>query len=545
MSKLSTLSAGDWISVAARRWGTMACFVTPTAPPAPSALPDQSRLGEVRSLSFAEVDERVTRLARAMEAAGIGKGDRVAICATDSIEHVEVLLACLKAGVVFVDLNYRLRPAELANIVSRCPVAGVFYSSRYESILHEATDGAGPALRCRLDDPQPGEGDQAWTDSVRYEEFLAGGSSEPFAARANGEDVVAIAFTSGTTGIPKGVIQSERMLRNIVYSGIREVRIMPGGVRYAGAPLFHISGIGSILYAVAGGCTSLILPQFDAQTVLDWMQFGGVTSCTLIPTMISSILALPQSHEHPYPTLRGIMYGGAPMTPTLLKATIETFDCDLYNGFGAGTEAGGQTMLFPEDHLAALEGKEHLLSSIGKPILGVDLRLCDDDLNDVAPGEIGEIVTRSETVMSGYYEQPELTARAVVDGWFRAGDMAWMDDEGYLYLATRKADMIIRGGENVYPVEIESTLAAHPAVQAVAVIGAPDEHWGEIVAAAVVLDQPVSEDELRAFCHERLASYKVPAHVIAFDRLPTNATGKLAKTEIRRLVLDRLEIVDA
>lgn len=546
MTKLSTLSAGDWISVAARRWGSTPCFVTPTGGDASGPTADAaSRLGSVRSLTFAEVDRRVTRLARAMESRGIEQGQRVAICATDSIEHVEVVLACLKAGVVFVDLNYRLRPTELQNILDRCPVDGLFYSPRYVPELAEAASSLRPgALRCCLDPGTDGVTD--WADAIAYEDLVDSGTDDAFPARSNGEDLVAIAFTSGTTGVPKGVLQSERMLRNIVHSGIREVRIFAGGVRYAGAPLFHVSGIGSILYAVASGCTSLILPQFEPQTVLDWMQFGGVTSCTLIPTMISSILALPQAHQHPFPTLRGIMYGGAPMTPTLLKATIDTFGCDLYNGFGAGTEAGGQTMLFPEDHVAALNGNEHLLSSIGKPILGVDLRLCDDDLNDVAPGQVGEIVTRSETVMSGYYEQPDLTARAVVDGWFRAGDMATMDDEGYLYLATRKADMIIRGGENVYPVEIESTLAAHPAVRGVAVVGVPDEHWGEVVAAAVVIEgDDVPADDLRTFCHERLASYKVPTHVVTFDHLPTNATGKFAKTEIRRLVLERLEILDA
>ena len=205
--------------------------------------------------------------------------------------------------------------------------------------------------------------------------------------------------------------------------------------------------------------------------MLWWLQHGGITGCTLIPTMISAILALPAARQHPYPALQSMMYGGAPMTPALLREIIDTFECDLFNGFGAGTEAGGQTMLFPEDHVDALNGKEHLLGSIGKPIMGVDLRLCDDELRDVPPGEIGEIVTRSETVMSGYYDQPELTARSVVDGWFRAGDMAWMDDEGYLYLATRKADMIIRGGENVYPVEIESVLVDHPDVREAVVVG--------------------------------------------------------------------------
>jgi len=282
-----------------------------------------------------------------------------------------------------------------------------------------------------------------------------------------------------------------------------------------------------------------VLPQFDAETVLWWLQDGGITGCTLIPTMISAILALPGARQRPYPRLESMMYGGAPMTPALLREIIDTFGCDLFNGFGAGTEAGGQTMLYPEDHVAALNGKEHLLGSIGKPIMGVDLRLCDDLLNDVPRGEIGEIVTRSETVMSGYYDQPELTARSVVDGWFRAGDMARMDDEGYLYLATRKADMIIRGGENVYPVEIESILLDHPTVRDAVVVGLPDDHWGEVVGAAVLLEDGAALDveALRAFCRERLASYKVPEHVGAFTDLPKNATGKYLKGEVADLLM--------
>jgi acyl-CoA synthetase (AMP-forming)/AMP-acid ligase II len=454
----------------------------------------------------------------------------VAVIATDSFEHVEIVLACLKAGVTFCDLNYRLRTGELANILSRCPMDALFFSGRYDGLVDEiGAGGVEVGWRCRLD------GDGGPTE---FDDLIGGGRSEGRRALAHGEDIVSIAFTSGTTGMPKGVLQSERMVRHIVYSGIREIRIRAGGFRYSGAPLFHISGIGSILYAVASGCGSLILPQFDAETVLWWLQHGGITGCTLIPTMISAILALPAARQHPYPALQSMMYGGAPMTPALLREIIDTFGCDLFNGFGAGTEAGGQTMLFPEDHVDALNGKEHLLGSIGRPIMGVDLRLCDDELRDVPRGEIGEIVTRSETIMSGYYDQPELTARSVVDGWFRAGDMAWMDDEGYLYLATRKADMIIRGGENIYPVEIESVLVDHPDVREAVVVGLADDHWGEVVGAAVILADGAAFDPegIRRHCRERLASYKVPEHLQCFAELPKNATGKYLKAAVADLL---------
>ncbi len=499
------LAAGDWIDLGARRWPDQRCLVS----------------GE-RSQTFAETARRVNALAAGMAEQGLQSGDRVAVLATDSIEHVELILACLKAGVTFCDLNFRLRPAELDNIVGRAGVAGIFHSSRYGDVV---------------DDLARTHGLRSWTlDGPDYRDLLTSGSagSAPTHARARGEDIVSIAFTSGTTGTPKGVLQSERMIRNIVYSGIREIDIRPGGFRYSGASLFHISGIGSVLYALAGGCGSLILEQFDAPQVLEWMQSGGLTHCTLIPTMISSLLALPGARSGSYPALRSIMYGGAAITPALLRDVIATFGCDLYNGFGAGTEAGGQTMLSAADHRRAMDGAEHLLGSIGMPILGVDLRLCDDQLRDVPQGEVGEIVTRSETIMSGYLDQPDLTARSIVDGWFRAGDMASMDADGYLFLATRKADMIIRGGENVYPNEIESVLADHPAVAAAAVVGVPDDHWGEVVGAAVVLrdGERLEPEALQAYCRERIASYKVPQEIRFLPSLPTNATGKVVKSAL-------------
>jgi len=519
---------GDFITAAARHWPHETCFVTP--------LDDLADTTNVRRQSFAATNERVTQLAQVLVDHGFERGDRVAILAVDSIEHVETILACAKTGVTYCDLNFRLRAPELQNILTRSPVKGIFFNERYLPVLDEVK-GQIPAITHWW---------QYEGGAESYEELLASASDpREMAARARGEDILSIMFTSGTTGIPKGVLQSERMMRNIVYSFNREIRLNPGGLQYSGASLFHISGIGSVLHALYAGRASLLLPQFDDTAVLAWLQRGGITSCTLIPTMISAILELPGATDHRYDDLESILYGGAAMTPALLRKMMATFDCDLYNGLGAGTEAGIQTILTPEDHRAAIAGKGKLFSSIGQAIRGVDLRLCDENLNDVPRGDIGEIVTRSETIMSGYLDQPELTACSIVDGWFRAGDMAWMDDEGYLFLATRKSDMIIRGGENVYPVEIESTLADHPAVLEVAVVGRDDEHWGELVVAAVKLRDrmSVTQEELKAHCKARLASYKVPEHVVFLDFLPKNATNKHVKSEIRSMVAKALSEV--
>jgi acyl-CoA synthetase (AMP-forming)/AMP-acid ligase II len=222
-----------------------------------------------------------------------------------------------------------------------------------------------------------------------------------------------------------------------------------------------------------------------------------------------------------------------------LRRALDVFNCDFIQTFAAGTEAGGQTVLTADDHRRALSSEPNLLASIGRPAFGVALRLVDDEMNDVEPGQVGEIATRSDTVMSGYLGQPDESAEALRGGWFRAGDMAWADERGYLYLAGRKNDMIIRGGENVYPIEIETVLADFPGVNDVAVIGLEDSHWGESVCAVIKMDEgrePPLEDELRQHCRLRLAAYKVPTRFEFRAELPVNASGKILRTELRRTI---------
>ena len=349
------------------------------------------------------------------------------------------------------------------------------------------------------------------------------------------EDILALPLTSGTTGTPKGVMQSQRMIKAVTMQGVVELGLKPDDFAYSGAPMFHISGMGHIFYHLARGASSLILPQFDVDTVLHWRQKGGLTRCMLIPSMVISLLEHQDVRNASYDNLRAIMYGGAPIAPSVIREMIDVFQCDLFNGFGAGTEAGGQAMFNPDDHRRALDGQEGLLGSIGKAIFGVDLKLCDSDGNEVPRGSVGEIHTRSDTVMSGYLNQPELTAASFHDGWFHAGDMAYVDESGYLHLEGRSDDMIIRGGENVYPVEIEDTLSDHPAIREVAVIGVDDDHWGQIVAAVVVVRPGASFDlaQMRAHCDGRIASYKIPTRLEVVESLPKNPTGKILKRQIR------------
>lgn len=501
------ISLGEFLPISAQRHPDKASFLFPDG----------------RTHTFAQTNSRVNRLVTALRQEGVGRGDRLAVFALDSHRYVEIVLAALKIGAVYVPLNYRLTRSEADVLLGRAHPVALFYDPRYAELLAGAAE-THPSLRLSVS-----------LDQV-YEDLLATGADiEPEVASGD-DDVIGLAFTSGTTGLPKGVIQSQRMMKEIINVSIIETRVRPDDVRYCAAPAYHITGIVGLLMGAAYGFTSLLLPQFDAPTVLRFLAEDRVTGAFLVPTMISTLLQTDGVGDHAYERLRLIYYGASAMSPTLLRRAMDTFGCDFVNLFGAGTEAGMQAILRPEEHHRALAGEPELLGSIGQPSYGVALRLVDEDMKDVPDGEVGEIATRSDQVMDGYLEMPEETGRALRDGWFRAGDLAYRGENGYLYLHGRKKDMIIRGGENIYPIEIESVLAEHPAVAQSAVVGVPDEHWGEIVRAFVTLRPGGRTDsaELSAHCAARLAKYKVPAEFRIVDDLPTNASGKILKRELQQ-----------
>ncbi|MBE1535895.1 class I adenylate-forming enzyme family protein [Actinomadura algeriensis] len=479
--------------------------------------------------TFAETNARVNRLVSALRDAGVGRGDRLAVFALDSHRYVEIVLAATKLGAVYVPLNYRLRRAEIDVLLGRARPVALFHDLRYADLL-EGVAERHPGIRLVLTlDERPGE------RRSEYERLLASGTQDEPPVVASDRDVIGLAFTSGTTGLPKGVLQSQRMMKAIVTEQVIEYRLRPGEVRYTAAPAFHITGICGLLAGIARGATSLIVPQFDARTTLDQLAADRLTAVFLVPTMISTLLRLDDVHEHGYERLELMYYGASAMSPALLRRAMDTFRCDFLQAFGAGTEAGLQAVLTPEEHRLALDGRPGLLASIGRPAYGVALRIVDDDLNEVPAGEVGEIATRSDMLFDGYLDMPEETERATRGGWFRAGDMGYFDENGYLFLHGRKKDMIVRGGENIYPIEIESVLAEHPAVVQSAAVAVPDDHWSEIVRAWVQVEpgSPVTAEELAAHCAARLAKYKVPAQFRLVDSLPTNASGKILKRELR------------
>lgn len=479
--------------------------------------------------TFDQTNARVNRLVSALAAQGIGAGDRLAVFSRDSHRYVEIVLAALKLGAVYVPLNYRLRRSEIDVLVGRAAPVAFFYDVRYDELLADVAEHHRSIRLFASMNERPGE------VVSEYETLLASGVEVEPSVVATDTDVIGLAFTSGTTGLPKAVLQSQRMIKAIVTEQLLEYRCRADDVRYSAAPTYHITGICQMLMGIAGTFPSLVVPQFNAQTTMDFLVEDKLTAVFLVPTMISTLLQLDGIEDHSYERLRLMYYGAAAMSPTLLSRAMSIFDCDFLNAFGAGTEAGLQAVLTPEDHRRALDGSPELLGSIGQPAYGVALRIVDDQLEDVPVGTVGEIATRSDMLMDGYLDMHEETDRCFRGGWFRAGDLAYMDKAGYLYLAGRDKDMIVRGGENIFPLEIETVLAEHPAVSQSAVVGVPDEHWSETVRAWIALKAgaTVSAGELVAHCADRLAKYKVPSDFKFVDELPTNASGKILKRVLR------------
>jgi acyl-CoA synthetase (AMP-forming)/AMP-acid ligase II len=498
---------GHLFAHAARRWPDAACWISVDG----------------RSRTFREVDARINRLCDALTARGVGRGTRIALLDTDSFAYAELLGACFKLGATYVPVNYRLAPFEIENILGRAEPEWFFVGERYVETARTVVKTL-PG-ECRL-----WSLDGALDDDV--EVLVAEGRDVEPCVRVEDDDVLGIMFTSGTTGLPKGVVQSHRMLKSMLFMG-QETKPSAGAVRYTASPTFHIAGWVILFNQVSQGATSLIHPQFEPEVVAGAISSGLLTGCFLVPTMIQQVLEV-DAGRGAAERLDTMLYGSAPMPPSLLRRALERWpDCSFWNLFGAGTESGLQTLLRPDDHRRALAGEEHLLGSVGQPVLGVDLRIIDDEGRECPPGVVGNIAARTDSVMNGYLDMPELTGTALHDGFFWGGDRGYLDEEGYLFLGGRSRDMIVRVGENIYVAEVEIVLTDVPGVADAAVVGRPDETWGEVVVAFVEHrdDEPPTVEALETTCRARLAGYKVPVEYHVLPVLPRNPTGKVRKND--------------
>jgi len=485
--------------------------------------------------TFDEFWSRVRRLAGALAHAGFCKGDRLAIVATDSAAYVELLVACLQLGVIYVPLNYRLAVRELEMLLRHCEPRAIAAGDRYLSDCETlATSLAGVPRVIAMD------GDRNASSSI--EALIAEGRESKQPTLMHDDDIVCVSYTSGTTGRPKGVMLAQRAMKTEI-ARQREYFPEPGETRYAASPLFHIAGHRMVFTHLAGGCASVILPQFDEKIVYELITSRQLTGLFAVPTMLDRLVSMIES------TLSGdavrglvpmIMYGGSPMTPQLASRLIDQFGTRLFNLFGS-SEAGVISLLRPDDHRIAVSDRPELLGALGKAAPGVLLRLVDNSGRDVEVGQPGEILCRSDGTMSGYLNAPDETAQVLRDGWLWTGDLGRFDADGYLHMAGRTKDVVIRGGENVYPVEVEMVLSGVSGVDDVAVIGLPDKLWGERVVAVVEHSGPQpSIAELTAACESRLARYKVPSEYVFTTSLPRNSAGKVLKGQLRDSQVDGL-----
>jgi long-chain acyl-CoA synthetase len=488
------------------------------------------RHGE-RALSYAELDERSSRLARALRELGVRDGSRVAYLDRTAPELVELLFATSKIGAVAVPLNWRLAPPELRRVLDdagpRVLVAGPTYAELAGELAVEASSR--PELVVV-------EG-----EAHGYEGLLAAQDSLDPGGRGGRDDVVLQLYTSGTTGAPKGVLTTHRNLTAAAETS-PHWEFDRESVSLTPLPMFHIGGIGWAYLGLWNGATTILVSEFVPERVLELLERERVTNAVFVPTMLQLLTAVPTAADRDYSALRTIAYGASPITTPVLKAALETFHCSLYGIYGLTESTGGVVQLSPADHDPG-GPREHLLRSAGRPLPWVELRVADRVTGErLPPRAIGEVWLRAPNVMLGYFDRPEETAAVLTeDGWLRTGDGGFVDEEGYLFLTDRVKDMIVSGGENVYPVEVEEVLAHHPAVLDVTVIGVPDERWGETVKALVIAQPGAAPtaDELVAFARERLAGYKLPRSIEFVDEFPRTPSGKVLKRVLRERYASR------
>ena len=478
----------------------------------------------VRTLTYAELEQRTNRLANALLGLGLARGDRVGIYLPNCAEIVEIELACYKAALVKAPFNARLSPAEVGAIVANSEATLIVTTAERAEAFRPHIQGAMPRLL--LIDDQSATG---------YEAALARASAsfEPVTVHAG--EVAVLHYTSGSSGVLKAAMQTfGNRLAQLRKFLMRSEVTRAGDILGLVGPVTHASGM-QLVPALCCGTTIRLFSGFEPGRFLADMRAERVTHTFLVPTMINMLLSELDGRYRPLPDLQRLGYGAAPMAPARILRAMDVFGPILAQGYGAGETTSGVCGLSVEDHLHARAARPERLASCGQPMLECDVQIVDDDGRPVAVGDIGEIVVGGEDVFAGYWRAPELTAEVLKFGRYHTGDLARRDDEGFIYIVDRKKDMVISGGFNVYPSEVEAVLYQHAAVAEACVFAVPDDKWGESVAAHVVLKsgQTADANALDAFCAGRLAGFKRPRRIEFVPELVKNANGKVARKAIQ------------
>ncbi len=481
--------------------------------------------------TFAQFTERVSRLASALRKLGMKPGDRVGMMSLNSTRYVEYLYGVWWGGGAINPVNIRWSPKEVAYSLDDCDtqilLVDKFFSAQ-ATALREQSKSLKTLVYCG-DDAVP-------AGMVGYEALMA--DAQPMDdMRLGGDDLAAVMYTGGTTGMPKGVMLSHGNLYINALSAVAALPRPPGGesVGMVVAPFFHVAGCGLSLQMMQRLITQVVIPMFDEVAILQAVQTERVTETFLVPTMIKRLIEHPRFKEFDLSSMRLMLYGAAPIDAVLLGQAMESLpSAEFGQAYGMTELAPTISILLPADHRPGPDQAKRLRSA-GRPVPIAEVRIVDGEGHELPPGQVGEISARGPMVMKGYWNKPKETAAALKDGWMHTGDGGYMDEQGYLYVVDRIKDMIVTGGENVYSAEVENAIAQLPEVSMSAVIGVPDEHWGERVHAVIVLREGQALDEARviAHCKTLIAGYKCPRSVEFRKELPLSPAGKLQKFVLR------------
>ncbi|MFT5446269.1 MAG: long-chain acyl-CoA synthetase [Gammaproteobacteria bacterium] len=487
-----------------------------------------------RRLTFAQVAERAERLVQSLRALGVAKGERVAMLSDTGLEYAEVTLAIPAGGMTLVPLNYRFIAEELAYTVNDCGVSALIVSEEFLPTL----DQMRPLLNSCQHIVVIGA---AVSGTHNYEELMAAPHTQCTEQvideiEINASDIAYIIYTSGTTSKPKGVMRSHKSLIATATATAYHHELLPDDVCMLPNPPFHISYAWPLLAYYSFGCPTVI-GRWDTEPAMQIIEKEKVSFGVFVPYYVRSMLEHPRRADFDLSSLRRLSIGSAPMDEDLTRRALSAFGRIFNFNYGMTEYGSPIAMMRGDDIDLDSPGGVELLSSVGKAVFNADVRVVDGDGADVVPGsdQAGEVIVRGDALMSGYWKMPEETAISMRDGYFHTGDVAKLDSQGNLYIVDRLKDMIITGGENVYCPEVEGVLMSHPAVLEAAVLGVPDDTWGEAIKALVLLrnEHDGTEDELRNWCRSRLAGYKIPKSIEIRNDLPRTPVGKVSKKDLR------------
>lgn len=479
-----------------------------------------------RRFTYAEVGARIKTLANYLQAQGLKSGDRISILDLNSLAFYETYYAAAGMGAVLNPLNVRLSPRELAFILQDAGSHWLIASPQFDALVQE-TIAEGRGVRGVL-----------WTDQ-RYEDLLAQFRSDFEPESVQGENLAHLYYTSGTTGRAKGVMLTHNNVCIHALGAIGELHITDRDVWAHVAPMFHLADAWATFAITLAGGTHVMVPHFDAQTVMTLFQEERITITNLVPTMLNQMVKHPHAADHDYSSLRMLLSGGAPISVPVVSEILRIFGCEYVQTYGMTETSPYLTLSLLKSEQRSLSPEEQLRykAMTGRPFITVDLKVVNEKgVPVIADGQhVGEILVRGDTVTPGYWNRDEETQAAFVGDWLRTGDLAVMDAAGYINIVDRKKDMILSGGENIYSVEVENVLYHHPRILEAAVFGVPDELFGEVVKAAVVIKpgEQTSEEEIIDFCKENLAAYKAPKSIDFLEHLPRTGSGKIHKKVLR------------